>query len=193
MFKFITTLVLTLASAAAFAAVDLNKADQAALETVKGIGPALSTKLLDERKKGSFKDWSDVIERVGGVGPGNAARLSAAGLTVGDKAYTAAAPGTEGFTAKVPKNAGDKASGKASDKASTPSTGKTAAASAKAEDRKALAAERKAMRAERKAQAAERRAQKEAAAAEGKSPRRSAKAKTQPAAPAAASTGPALR
>lgn len=109
MFKFITTLVLTLASAAAFAAVDINKADQATLETVKGVGPGLSGKLLDERKKGSFKDWGDLIERVGGVGPGNAARLSAAGLTVGDKAYAAAAPGADGFTAKVPAKASDKA------------------------------------------------------------------------------------
>lgn len=92
MFKFITTFVLALASATAFAAVDINKADQAALETVKGIGPGLSAKLLDERKKGSFKDWGDLIERVAGVGPGNAARLSSAGLTVGDKPYAAAGP-----------------------------------------------------------------------------------------------------
>lgn len=169
MFKFITTLVLTLASAAAFAAVDLNKADQATLETVKGIGPALSTKLLDERKKGSFKDWSDVIERVGGVGAGNAARLSAAGLTVGDKAYTAAAPGTEGFTAKVPR--------KASDKASTEASGKGAA-----KDPAQAAARR-----------AERKAKKDAAVAEGKTPRRNAKAQPQASTPAAAATGPAMR
>jgi competence protein ComEA len=91
MHKFITSLMLAFASAAAFAAVDINKADQAGLEAVKGIGPGLSAKLLDERKKGSFKDWGDLIERVGGVGPGSAAKLSAAGLTVGDKPYSAAA------------------------------------------------------------------------------------------------------
>jgi competence protein ComEA len=91
MHKFITSLMLAFASAAAFAAVDINKADQAGLEAVKGIGPGLSAKLLDERKKGSFKDWGDLIERVGGVGPDSAAKLSAAGLTVGDKPYSAAA------------------------------------------------------------------------------------------------------
>ena len=181
MFKFITTLALTLASAAAFAAVDLNKADQAALETVKGIGPALSTKLLDERQKGSFKDWSDLIERVGGVGPGNAARLSAAGLTVGDKAFAAAAPGADGFTAKVPKKPSDKAAVKGSGKSSGKASDRSADRSA-AKDPAQASAKR-----------AERKAKKDAAVVEGKSSRRSAKAQPQTHNPAAAATGPSLR
>jgi len=77
------------AGPAAHAAVEVNKADQASLETVKGIGPALSGKLLDERKKAPFKDWADLIDRVQGVGPGNAARFSTAGLTVNNAAYAA--------------------------------------------------------------------------------------------------------
>lgn len=79
----------------AFAAIDINKANQAELEGVKGIGPALSTKILNERKSGAFKDWSDLVERIAGVGPGSAAKLSANGLTVGGAAYSgnaAAAP-----------------------------------------------------------------------------------------------------
>lgn len=83
--------LLALCCAAALAAVDINKADQAALESIKGIGPALSGKLLDERKKGPYKDWGDLIDRVPGVGPGNALRLSDAGLTVGGSSYSAAA------------------------------------------------------------------------------------------------------
>lgn len=74
----------------AFAAVDINKASQAELEGVKGVGPSLSSKMLEARKASAFKDWSDVVERVGGVGPGNAAKLSANGLTVGGAAYNAA-------------------------------------------------------------------------------------------------------
>lgn len=74
----------------ALAAVDANKANQAELETVKGIGPGLSGKILDARKAGAFKDWGDLVERVSGIGPGNAARFSQAGLTVNDAAYSAA-------------------------------------------------------------------------------------------------------
>jgi competence protein ComEA len=70
--------------------VDANKATQAELETVKGIGPGLSGKILAERKKGDFKDWDDLVARVGGVGSGNAAKFSGAGLTVNGAAYAGA-------------------------------------------------------------------------------------------------------
>lgn len=85
------TVLAAFAMATAQAAVDANKASQAELETVKGIGPALSSKILDARKSGAFKDWADFVDRVGGVGPGNAARFSQAGLTVNNVAYTPAA------------------------------------------------------------------------------------------------------
>ena len=92
MFKQVVATLLALCVAiftsAAFAAVDVNKADQAALESVKGIGPAMSTRLLDERKKNSFKDWPDMIDRVKGIGPGNAAKFSEAGLTVNGASFT---------------------------------------------------------------------------------------------------------
>ena len=67
----------------AFAQVDINKADQAALDSVKGIGPAKSKQILDERTKGGqFKDWEDFEKRVKGIGSKNAAKLSQAGLQV---------------------------------------------------------------------------------------------------------------
>ncbi len=71
----------------AFAATDANKASQAELESVKGIGPGLAGKILKARDAGSFKDWADLVERVSGVGPGNAARLSQGGLTVAGAGY----------------------------------------------------------------------------------------------------------
>jgi competence protein ComEA len=58
----------------AYAAVDANQASRADLETVKGIGPGLSAKIVEARKSGSFKNWDDLVERVGGIGAGNAAR-----------------------------------------------------------------------------------------------------------------------
>lgn len=80
----------------AFAAVDVNRASQAELETVKGIGPGLSAKILKAREAGQFKDWADMVERVGGIGRGNAARFSQAGLTVGGASFdTAALPAAE--------------------------------------------------------------------------------------------------
>ena len=77
------TLVATMSLA--FAQVDVNKADQAALDTIKGIGPAKSKAILDERAKGEFKDWADFESRVKGVGGKNAAKLSEAGLQVNGK------------------------------------------------------------------------------------------------------------
>ncbi len=71
----------------AFAATDANKASQAELESVKGIGPGLAGKILKARDAGGFKDWTDLVDRVSGLGPGNAMRLSQAGLTVAGAGY----------------------------------------------------------------------------------------------------------
>ena len=90
MIKKILAAMLALFAAVAFAAVDVNKATQAELEAIKGIGPAIAGKILDERKKSSFKDWNDMVERVKGVGEGNAAKVSAAGLTVNGAAFAGA-------------------------------------------------------------------------------------------------------
>ena len=74
-------------AAACSAAVDVNKATAADLDGIKGIGPATSGRILDERKKGEFRDWNDFIARVKGIGEANAAKLSAAGLTVAGAGY----------------------------------------------------------------------------------------------------------
>ena len=91
MFKFITAAILALVSAAAFAATDVNKASQAELEAVKGIGPTLATRILDERKKGGFKNWGDLMSRVKGIGEPTASKLSGNGLTVGGQTFKVAA------------------------------------------------------------------------------------------------------
>ena len=92
--SFIATVLATLALNA-FAAVDVNQASQAELEIVKGIGPGLSTKILDARKDSAFKDWGAFVDRVAGIGPGNASRFSQAGLTVGGKGYASTAAPAE--------------------------------------------------------------------------------------------------
>lgn len=87
MLKKILAVVAMLFTVAAMAAVDVNKATEAQLDSVKGIGPGTSKLIMAERKKGEFKNWEDFIARVKGVGEARAANLSEAGLTVGGAAY----------------------------------------------------------------------------------------------------------
>jgi competence protein ComEA len=124
MFKRLLAALFALVAATAFAAVDVNKATQAELDGIKGIGPAIAGKILDERKKGNFKDWSDFVTRVQGVGEGNAAKFSAEGLTVNGAAFSGAAPAAKAAKAEKPAKAA-----KADDKAS--------AAAPKADDKAA--------------------------------------------------------
>jgi competence protein ComEA len=91
MFRNLVATLLATLSIAAFAGVDVNRAAQADLEAVPGMGPALTSRVLEERKKAPFKDWADLIQRVRGIGEGNAAKLSKGGLTVGDAGYPPAA------------------------------------------------------------------------------------------------------
>jgi competence protein ComEA len=94
MLKKLLVIATLLFSAVAFAAVDVNKATAAELDGIKGIGPGISGKILDERKKGQFKDWNDLVTRVNGIGETNAAKFSAEGMTVNGQGFkgVAAAP-----------------------------------------------------------------------------------------------------
>jgi competence protein ComEA len=116
MIKSLVAALLALLSAAAFAAVDVNKASQGELETVKGIGPSMSTRMLEARKTGPFADWADLQARVKGVGHGNAAKFSADGLTVNGASYAAARP-----AAPADKKAAKPAAPAAPKPATTPS------------------------------------------------------------------------
>jgi competence protein ComEA len=91
MLKKLFVLFAMLYAAIAFAAVDVNKATAAELDAIKGIGPGISGKILDERKKGPFKDWNDMITRVNGIGDTNAAKFSAEGMTVGGASFNGVA------------------------------------------------------------------------------------------------------
>ena len=110
MLKKILALVAMLYAAACFAAVDVNKATAAELDSIKGIGPGISAKILDERKKGNFKDWTDLIDRVKCLGEGNAAKFSTEGLTVNGAAFKGAAAAAA--TKKDEKKAETKATAK---------------------------------------------------------------------------------
>ena len=89
--KAILAIAFALFSALALAATEVNKASQAELESIKGIGPSMSARILDARKTGAFKDWADLQTRVKGVGAGNSAKFSADGLTVNGAAFASGA------------------------------------------------------------------------------------------------------
>ena len=78
-----------LTAGAALAAVDVNKASSADLDSIKGIGPGTSNKILEQRKASPFKDWSDLISRVPGIGDKRAEKLSQEGLTVNGESFKA--------------------------------------------------------------------------------------------------------
>jgi len=96
MLKKILVLLAMLYASVTFAAVEVNKATAAELDALKGIGPGISSRIVDERKKGDFKDWNDFISRVKGVGEVTAGKFSAEGLTVNGGSYkgVAATPAT---------------------------------------------------------------------------------------------------
>jgi competence protein ComEA len=91
MFKKFFAFLAAMSLMAAFAAVDINKGSEAELQTIKGIGAAKSKLIVEERKKGEFKNWEDFIARVKGFGQASATKLSAEGLTVGGAGYKPAA------------------------------------------------------------------------------------------------------
>lgn len=182
MIKKLLAAMLALFAAMAFAAVDANKATQAELETIKGIGPSISGKIIEERKKSPFKDWPDMVERVKGVGEGNAAKFSTEGLTVNGAAFAGAPAKAAAPAAKKEEKPAAKAEPK---KEATPAAA-AAPAAAKADAKPAAKPDAKpaAMTAEEKKAAADAEAKK--AKAEKDAAAKTAKDTKAPAAPASA-------
>lgn len=57
MLKRILTVLALGYAAACFSALDVNTATGSALDSIKDVGPAMSSQILDERKKSKVKDW----------------------------------------------------------------------------------------------------------------------------------------
>lgn len=65
-------------------AIDVNQANLDQLKSVRGIGSKTAQVIIDERKRGGdFESFSDLSDRVKGIGPKKAAALQQAGLTLG--------------------------------------------------------------------------------------------------------------
>ncbi|MDM0113549.1 DUF655 domain-containing protein [Variovorax sp. J22R133] len=93
MFKKLLAALAMMSAAVSFAAVEVNKASAADFDGLKGVGPAMSQRILDARKQGEFKSWEDLMARVKGVKTKKAEKLSGEGLTVnGEPFKTATSP-----------------------------------------------------------------------------------------------------
>jgi competence protein ComEA len=76
-----------LLAASSIGATEANRATEAELDSVKGLGPASTARILQAREQAPFKDWADFLHRVKGFKAATAARLSEAGLTVNGAAF----------------------------------------------------------------------------------------------------------
>lgn len=72
---------------ASVSALEINQANEAELDSLKGMGPSLSRVVLKARAEGEFQSWSDMRQRVSGMGPGKAKQFSAQGLTVNGQTF----------------------------------------------------------------------------------------------------------
>ena len=71
-------------------ALDLNQANEAELDGLKGMGPSLSRKVLAARQHQPFASWADFLRRVSGVGTAKAKLFSEQGLTIDGQPFVSA-------------------------------------------------------------------------------------------------------
>ena len=75
--------------AGAALALEINLASEAELDSVRGMGPAMSRAILAERQRKPFADWADLMRRVKGIRSASAERFTAQGLTVNGQTWSA--------------------------------------------------------------------------------------------------------
>ncbi len=68
-------------------ALEINQANEAELDSIKGMGPAMTRKVLAARADKLFTDWKDLMSRVAGIGKAKAQQFSAQGLVVNGQSF----------------------------------------------------------------------------------------------------------
>lgn len=71
----------------ALAVLDANQAPADDLASLKGLGPKTSQRIVDTRQSAPFRSWQDFIQRVPGIGPAMATKLSSQGLRIHGKSF----------------------------------------------------------------------------------------------------------
>lgn len=90
----LSTLLACLAPESALAAVNANTASPDELRTVRGIGPSIAQRIVDERRRGAYSSLDDLQARVRGVGEASVRKMAAGGLVVGAAGGVGAAGAT---------------------------------------------------------------------------------------------------
>lgn len=89
--RFLLAAAAALGTGLSFGATEANLATEAELDSVKGLGPASTARIMQARQRSPFKDWADFLRRVKGFKGSSAERLSEAGLTVNGLPFEATA------------------------------------------------------------------------------------------------------
>ena len=63
-------------------ALEVNQANEAELDSIKGMGPAMTRKVLAARTEKPFTNWKDLMSRVAGIGKAKAQQFSDQGVLV---------------------------------------------------------------------------------------------------------------
>jgi competence protein ComEA len=69
-------------------AMDINSASEADMDSLRGVGPATTRRILAEREVAAFASWHDLMTRVKGVRSAAARRWSDQGVTVGGQPFS---------------------------------------------------------------------------------------------------------
>ena len=68
-------------------ALEINQANEAELDSIKGMGPAMTRKVLTARADKPFTNWKDLMFRVAGIGKAKAQQFSDQGVLVNGFAF----------------------------------------------------------------------------------------------------------
>ena len=68
-------------------AIEINQANEAELDSIKGMGPAMTRKVLVARADKPFMNWKDLMSRVAGIGKAKAQQFSAQGHVVNGQSF----------------------------------------------------------------------------------------------------------
>jgi competence protein ComEA len=68
-------------------ALEINQANEAELDSIKGMGPAMTRKVLTARADKPFTNWKDLMFRVSGIGKAKAQQFSDQGVLVNGLAF----------------------------------------------------------------------------------------------------------